>query len=88
MLVEDEVASFVVSYKQQTNPSQLTVEQTKVFPEVVLPEVIKLNQSVCNEQKNKGIKYSFLQKKSCRKGKWIHNVSTHHADRWIVLKNN
>ena len=69
MLVEDEVASFVVSYKQQTNPSQLTVEQTKVFPEVVLPEVIKLNQSVCNEQKNKGIKYSFLQKKSCRKRK-------------------
>ena len=49
MLADDEVASSVASCIPTIN--QQTIEQTGVMQEVVSPEVIKLNQSLCNEQK-------------------------------------
>ena len=56
MVVNDEVASSVASYKYTSlsslnkpiSTNRQTVDQTEVIQEAVSPEVIKLNQSVCN----------------------------------------
>ena len=56
--------------------------------EVVSSEVIKLNQTLCNKQKQ-GDQIQFSpEKKTVEKGKWIHHLSTHRTGRWIVLWNN
>ena len=49
MLVDDEVASSVASCIPTIN--QQTVKQTEVMQEVVSSEVIKLNQTLYNKQK-------------------------------------
>ena len=48
----------VATYYQQTNWSQQTIEQTKVFQEVVLPEVSKLNHAIMNKKQGDQMQFS------------------------------
>ena len=66
ILLDDEIANSVASdipVTNKQNQSQQTTEQTQIFQKVVSPEVTKLNQHVCNEQKTRRSNTAFCRKK-------------------------
>ena len=77
---DDEVAMYLLTYRQQTNLSQQTNEQTKVIKEVVSPKVSKLNHTVMNKKHKERV---FSRERRLEQRKWIH--PTHHNSLWIVL---
>ena len=66
---DGEVAIYLLTYHQQTNQSQQTNRQTKVFQEVVSPEVSKLNHAEMSKKQGHLRSYAVFSRKKNRKKK-------------------
>ena len=67
LLVDDQVAIYLLTYHQQTNWSQQTNEQTKDIQEVVSPEVSKLNDAVMNKKQGDQMQFSLKERQDRKK---------------------